>query len=774
MTIDYRGFGYSTGTPDEKGLVTDGIAAVRWAMDVAEIPADRIVLVGQSLGTAVAAAVAEHYVRVSQVEFAGIVLVAAFSDLPTLLLTYSIGGVIPILSPLRPYPALQTFFSRHLKDTWHTSSRIASLVRLSQKVNLHLFHSRDDFEIPWKHSETLFYAAANATSSVGLSSKQVDGVKIQQDLQEGGTIESWNAGGTKKISKHIVRYGARTRSTPNPKMSEESKVVDPAANAEAIQDTLDSQENEVASAEEPDEEETADGESTDAVAAGSNAKKKKSKRSKLKKALGVTDKKDGDAGDSSSSANPASKLTTGMVEQLLEMNPALKKEVAGLSKEQTSEAVKKMDVADLLTGMSVSGKNQKDMASYKFWQTQPVPRFDETQQFDEGPIKRIDPEQVPKEPQQLLEGFEWVTMDLMNDKELEEVYELLNGHYVEDDEAMFRFNYSQSFLNWALKAPGWRKEWHVGVRASKSRKLVAFISGVPIALRVRSTVLKSTEINFLCIHKKLRSKRLAPVLIQEITRRCYQFGVFQAIYTAGIVLPKPISSCRYFHRSLDWLKLFEVNFSPMPKNSTKARQITKYKLPESTSTKGLRPTQHKDVPAVLDLLQRYLKRFEMAPEFNEEEIKHWMVHDEKTTAEQVIWTYVIEDPSSHKITDFFSFYCLESSVIKNPKHDNVRAAYLFYYATEAAFAENEKGLKERLNGLMNDALVLAKRYNFDVFNALTLLDNPLFLEQQKFGPGDGQLHYYIYNYRAHPLAGGVNAKNDVDEDRRGGVGVVML
>ncbi|KAI4243492.1 MAG: hypothetical protein LQ352_007025 [Teloschistes flavicans] len=557
-------------------------------------------------------------------------------------------------------------------------------------------------------------------------------------------------------------------------MTEESKIIDPAVNAEVIQDTLDNQGNEITSAEDVDEEETADGESADAVAVGSIAKKKKSKKAKIKKALGVSDKKEGDASVPSSSANPASKLTTGMVEQLLEMNPALKKEVAGLNKEQASEAVKKMDVADLLTGMALSGKNQKDMASYKFWQTQPVPRFDETQQFDEGPIKRIDPEQVPKEPQQLLEGFEWVTMDLTNDKELEEVYELLNGHYVEDDEAMFRFNYSQSFLNWALKAPGWKKEWHVGVRASKSRKLVAFISGVPIALRVRSTVLKSTEINFLCIHKKLRSKRLAPVLIQEITRRCYQLGIFQAIYTAGIVLPKPISSCRYFHRSLDWLKLFEVGFSPMPKNSSKARQITKYKLPESTSTKGLRPTQHKDVPAVADLLQRYMKRFDMAPEFDAEEVNHWMVHDEKTTVEQVIWTYVVEDPSSHEITDFFSFYCLESSVIKNPKHDTVRAAYLFYYATDAAFAENEKGLKERLNELMSDALVLAKRYNFDVFNALTLLDNPLFLEQQKYGPGDGQLHYYIYNYRAHPLAGGVNAKNDVDENRRGGVGVVML
>lgn len=30
----------------------------------------------------------------------------------------------------------------------------------------------------------------------------------------------------------------------------------------------------------------------------------------------------------------------------------------------------------------------------------------------------IDPEQVPKEPQPLLEGFEWVTMDLIDDKEV--------------------------------------------------------------------------------------------------------------------------------------------------------------------------------------------------------------------------------------------------------------------------------------------------------------------------------------------------------------------
>ena len=35
------------------------------------------------------------------------------------------------------------------------------------------------------------------------------------------------------------------------------------------------------------------------------------------------------------------------------------------------------------------------------------------------------------------------------------------------------------------------------------------------------------EINFLCVHKKLRAKRLAPVLIREITRRVNITGIFQ-------------------------------------------------------------------------------------------------------------------------------------------------------------------------------------------------------------------------------------------------------
>lgn len=258
-------------------------------------------------------------------------------------------------------------------------------------------------------------------------------------------------------------------------------------------------------------------------------------------------------------------------------------------------------------------------------------------------------------------------------------------------------------------SPGWKKEWHVGVRATKSRKLVASICGVPTDLRVRGERIPVTEINFLCIHKKLRSKRLTPVLIKEVTRRCYQQGIYQAIYTAGIILPTPVSSCRYYHRALNWTKLYDVGFSPLPHGSTKARQVAKNQLPENTATPGLRPMEEKDVEAVYDLLDRFSQRYDMNQAFTREEVDHWLVYKKEKGKEQVIWTYVVEDPKTQKITDFVSFYNLESTVIDHPQHDLVRAAYLYYYASETAFTDNTKALKERLLVLMNDALICAKK-----------------------------------------------------------------
>lgn len=150
-------------------------------------------------------------------------------------------------------------------------------------------------------------------------------------------------------------------------------------------------------------------------------------------------------------SNESKTVPKNVAESLIEMNPALKNELVSMDKDKAANALRNMDISQLLTGLSMGGKNQKDMASYKFWQTQPVPRFDDQAAkapIAQGPIKIIKPDEVSKTPDPLLEGFEWCTLDLTNETELRELYELLNNHYVEDDNAMFRFSYSQSFLHW--------------------------------------------------------------------------------------------------------------------------------------------------------------------------------------------------------------------------------------------------------------------------------------------------------------------------------------
>ncbi|KAI6132119.1 N-myristoyl transferase [Pisolithus croceorrhizus] len=448
-------------------------------------------------------------------------------------------------------------------------------------------------------------------------------------------------------------------------------------------------------------------------------------------------------------------------------------------------ALEQLKIMDVLKGKAgVAGRGKKAMGEHKFWATQPVPQMGEEPPSEDGyiePTKAI--EDVRREPYPLPKDFEWSILDIDDPKQIKEVYDLLSLNYVEDDDAAFRFQYSAEFLEWALKPPGYFKEWHLGVRVSSNKKLVAFISGVPTTLRVRGNVFRASEINFLCIHKKLRSKRLAPVLIKEVTRQVHLQGISQAIYTAGVVLPTPVSTCRYYHRSLNIPKLVDVKFTYVPRNMTLARMIRVYKTDTTLRLPGLREMEEKDIPQVADLFARYMQRFSMAPIMTVGEIRHLFLSGRGDVEQpcqkyrrpkQVLWAYVVEDPEEHRITDFFSFYSLPSTIINHPKHNLLEAAYLFYYASDAAFepgGDQSNKLKTRLVHLIGDALIIANQANFDVFNAVTLMDNVSFLDDLKFGAGDGLLNFYLYNWRTAPLAG-VNAIGDVGAGR--GVGVVML
>ncbi|KAF2101230.1 alpha/beta-hydrolase [Rhizodiscina lignyota] len=206
LAFDYRGFGYSKGVPTEDGCITDAVAVIRWAMDEAKIPSNRIVLHSQSLGTAIATGAAHYFANLEpRVEFAGLLLCAGFTDASAAFQNFGFNVGVTPLNPMKWCPPLQRWFGRRLTDTYRTSEKLADLVRKSNRVRLSLIHSMDDGIMPWQHTEELFKAVLQDLEP---SRADLDNRIHTIDLGEGGFVETWSFE-DKIIAKEIAKDGGK-------------------------------------------------------------------------------------------------------------------------------------------------------------------------------------------------------------------------------------------------------------------------------------------------------------------------------------------------------------------------------------------------------------------------------------------------------------------------------------------------------------------------------------------------------------------------------------
>ncbi|KAK2741212.1 hypothetical protein FQN57_005674 [Myotisia sp. PD_48] len=226
ITFDYRGFGYSTGSPTEEGLITDAMTVVDYlTAPPLSISPSRIVVIGQSLGTAVAVGLLERYSsetdskQTARTPFAGVVLYGSFTNLPELLRSYSVMGIFPpILSPLIGYPWAQKYVTENIVDMWNTSGRLAALTgvsnadtkhsRESYALDLTIMHAADDFDIPWPLGRGVWNSATGGVKAAELGSF------VSNHTSEDGVTQStvWERhDGPKKALKRVrwerVRYG---------------------------------------------------------------------------------------------------------------------------------------------------------------------------------------------------------------------------------------------------------------------------------------------------------------------------------------------------------------------------------------------------------------------------------------------------------------------------------------------------------------------------------------------------------------------------------------
>lgn len=216
LSFDYRGYGESTGSPSEQGIIIDASTVANWAIHTAGIPPERIVIFGQSLGSAVAIALVNEVAQMKPaIHFAGLVVTATFADIPQLTATYRIGGFIPVLSPVAKVKPLFAFFARQLSSTWDNMHRLGEFVKLAERYDITLLHAEDDTDIPMEHSIKLYReairAAEDAKDLAGNEEALLDSIgKAEKSRGEGGSLTIWP---TKKgeIRLEILKYGVHDK-----------------------------------------------------------------------------------------------------------------------------------------------------------------------------------------------------------------------------------------------------------------------------------------------------------------------------------------------------------------------------------------------------------------------------------------------------------------------------------------------------------------------------------------------------------------------------------
>jgi fermentation-respiration switch protein FrsA (DUF1100 family) len=133
LLFDYRGYAGNPGSPSEAGLALDVRAARSFLVEVAQVPPDRLLYFGESLGCAVVTELATEFPP------AGLILRSPFVDLA------SVGSVH---YPFLPVRAL-------LRDRYRVAEQLAEV-----RVPTTIVYGSSDSIVPPAHSRTVADAAA--------------------------------------------------------------------------------------------------------------------------------------------------------------------------------------------------------------------------------------------------------------------------------------------------------------------------------------------------------------------------------------------------------------------------------------------------------------------------------------------------------------------------------------------------------------------------------------------------------------------------------------
>ncbi len=155
LLFDYRGYGNSDGSPGEEGTYLDAAAMWNYLTKVKEIQASDIVLMGRSLGGAIASWLAEKESPRS------LILESSFTSLA------DVGAEVYPFIPVRILSRIQ----------YSTIERVKNI-----RCPVLIVHSSQDEIIPFHHGEQLFAAAHPPKEFLRISGGHNDGFIVSEKI----------------------------------------------------------------------------------------------------------------------------------------------------------------------------------------------------------------------------------------------------------------------------------------------------------------------------------------------------------------------------------------------------------------------------------------------------------------------------------------------------------------------------------------------------------------------------------------------------------------
>ncbi len=290
------------------------------------------------------------------------------------------------------------------------------------------------------------------------------------------------------------------------------------------------------------------------------------------------------------------------------------------------------------------------------------------------------------------------------------IAKFLSENYVEDNK--FRYNYSEDFIKWYLD----EDSLHV-IIYNDNKEIIGFICGKKINVSLFGKQSQIAEIDFLCVLKDERNKKLCPLLINKIQKKFNDINIYEAIFTSEHNYPNKVTHCDYYIRFINTKKLIDINYINNVDHKI-------FELPKIKGNKSL--IKITNYIECLNLYNKYYTKFDC-----------YEIFDEKSFIKRFDNPHIkiFGLVENNKIIDFISYYSIDIKVINN--NISTKDGYLYYYTN------NSNNLHRMISLLLHKL----KEDNIDSFIALDIMENndDIMLDLKFINKKSNYNYYFLQN-----------------------------